>query len=67
MTVNPIILDEYESILLAALGSIAAHKVVASKDSTKVIRDCSKQLDGMSVDLRRQLIELDKSLVAKHA
>lgn len=55
-------LVKYQEALEAALGAIVAHTVCTSKESSKVIRDCSKQLDSMSVELRRSLIEADKQL-----
>ena len=57
------ILATRESQLLAELGAITAYRVVTSKASTATIRQCSKLLDSTSVQLRRELIELDKTLV----
>jgi hypothetical protein len=59
----PIILDQYQAILTGTLGAIAAHTVVQSKESSRVIRECSKTLDNMSVDLRKTLLEFEKSMV----
>ncbi len=59
----PPIVTEVETILLGYLGAITAHRVVTSKASTATIRQCSKALDSTSVQLRRELIELDKTLV----
>lgn len=59
---NPI-LTKYQEALEATLGAIAAHTLVSSKESSKTIRDCSKQLDSMSVQLRKTLIEEDKQMV----
>lgn len=56
------ILTQYQETLEATLGAIAAHTVCTSKESSKVIRDLSKQLDSMSVELRKTLIEQDKQL-----
>jgi hypothetical protein len=56
-------LEQYEQALIGALGAIAAHTVVQSKESSRVIRECSKVLDNMSVDLRKTLLELEKSMV----
>ena len=56
------ILDNYENALLATLGSVHATKLVSSKESNKTVRDCSKVLDGMSVELRRELVLTDKTL-----
>ena len=53
---------QYEHALEGALGAIAAHKLVTSKDSSKVLRDCSKAIDALSVGLRKHLIEADKKL-----
>jgi hypothetical protein len=59
---QPEILTKYQETLEGTLGAIAAHLVCTSKDSSKVIRDCSKQLDSMSVELRKTLVDLDKTL-----
>lgn len=58
------VLEQYTGILEATLGSILAHNVVKSKESSKTIRDLSKQLDSLSVALRKELIEEDKQLVS---
>lgn len=60
------ILTNYEQALLGALGALAANQVVTSKESTKVVRDASKLLDSLSVELRKTLIESDKKLVINH-
>jgi|GEM_PF-2299677 len=60
---QPEVLTKYQEVLEGTLGAIAAHLVCTSKDSSKVIRDCSKLIDSMSVELRKALIELDKSMV----
>jgi len=57
------ILEDYTIVLEATMGAILANQVVASKESSKTIRDLSKQLDNLSVALRKELIELDKTLV----
>jgi len=57
------LLDQYQVALEGALGAIAAHSLVRSKDSSKTVRDCSKVIDNMSVELRKSLVESDKSLV----
>ena len=62
---QPAILSEYQATLEGCLGAIAAHLLCTSRASTKVIRDLSKQLDGMSIELRKSLVELDKSLTTK--
>ena len=56
------ILSQYQAALEGTLGAIAAHSIVSSKESSKTIRDCSKLIDSMSVELRRTLVELDKSM-----
>jgi len=61
----PEILAQYQAALEGTLGAIAAHSIVSSKESSKTIRDCSKLIDSMSVELRRTLVELDKSLTLK--
>ena len=57
------VLAQYQTALEGTLGAIAAYQLVNSKESSKTIRDCSKLIDSMSVELRRQLIEADKALV----
>ena len=64
--VNQDVLTKYQETLEGTLGAIAAHLVCTSKSSSRVIRDCSKQLDDMSVNLRKTLIELDKQLGVQH-
>ena len=59
----PEILAQYQAALEGTLGAIAAHSIVSSKESSKTIRDCSKLIDSMSVELRKQLILLDKDLI----
>jgi len=59
---HPEILIKYQEVLEGTLGAIAAHMVCTSKHSSKVIRDCSKKLDSMSVELRRSLGDFDKQL-----
>ncbi len=63
---QPAILAEYQATLEGCLGAIAAHLVCTSRASTKVIRDVSKQLDNMSVELRKSLVELDKSMAVSN-
>ena len=55
-------IEQYEQALLGALGSLTASKVVSSKDANKVIRDASKHIESLGVNLRRHLIEQDKLL-----
>lgn len=62
---HPEILTKYQVVLEGALGAIAAHLVCTSKESSRVIRDCSKELDSMSVELRKSLIDFDKQLTMK--
>ena len=59
----PEVLAQYQAALEGTLGAIAAHSIVQSKESSKTIRDCSKLIDSMSVQLRKDLVELDKSMV----
>ena len=59
----PEVLAQYQAALEGTLGAIAAHSLVQSKESSKTIRDCSKLIDSMSVQLRKDLVELDKSMV----
>lgn len=63
MTSNHVILAQYQNALEGTLGAIAAYNLINSKESSKAIRDCSKLIDSMSVELRRTLVESDKSLV----
>lgn len=67
MTYNHDILAQYQNALEGTLGAIAAYNLINSKESSKSIRDCSKLIDSMSVELRRTLVELDKSLIIKDA
>lgn len=59
---HPEILIKYQAALEGTLGAIAAHLVCTSKESSKVIRDCSKELDSMSIELRKSLVNFDKQL-----
>ena len=63
MTSNHVILAQYQDALEGTLGAIAAYNLINSKESSKAIRDCSKLIDSMSIELRKQLILLDKDLV----
>ena len=65
MTSNHVILAQYQNALEGTLGAIAAYNLINSKESSKAIRDCSKLIDSMSIELRRTLVELDKSLIIK--
>lgn len=60
-------LDKYLLVLEGALGAITAHKMHSSNASSRVIRDLSKDLDNLSVNLRKELIEFDKSLTTKES
>lgn len=62
---HPEILAKYQVVLEGTLGAIAAHTVCTSKESSRVIRDCSKELDSMSVELRKSLHDFDKQLTLK--
>ena len=57
---------QFEHALEGALGAIAAHKLINSKESSKTIRDCSKAIDNLSVGLRKHLIEEDKKLALRN-
>ena len=59
---HPEILAKYQAVLEGTLGAIAAHTVCTSKESSRVIRDCSKELDALSVELRKSLHDFDKQL-----
>lgn len=63
MTYNHDILAHYQNALEGTLGAIAAYNLINSKESSKAIRDCSKLINSMSVELRRTLVESDKSMV----
>ena len=63
MTSNHVILAQYQNALEGTLGAIASYNLINSKESSKAIRDCSKLIDSMSIELRKQLILLDKDLV----
>lgn len=62
---HPEILKKYQEVLEGTLGAIAAHLVCTSKYSSKVIRDCSKELDSMSIELRKSLGDFEKQLTLK--
>lgn len=57
------ILAQYQIALEGAIGAIAAHTVVSSKESSRVIRECSKQLDSLSIELRKLLLSSEKLMV----
>lgn len=56
------VLSKYQEALEATLGAIAAHSLVQSYESRRVIRECSKHLDNMSVQLRKELLSDEKLL-----
>lgn len=60
---NELTLNQYQSALEATLGAIAAHSLVQSRESSRVIRECSKHLDSMSIQLRKELLNNEKLLV----
>ena len=60
---NESTLNQYQLALEATLGAIAAHSLVQSRESSRVIRECSKQLDSMSTQLRKELLSNEKLLV----
>ena len=64
---HPEILIKYQAVLEGTLGAITAHLVCTSKESSKVIRDCSKELDSMSIELRKSLVDFDKQLSISNA
>jgi len=57
-------LQEYERAVLALLGAIEANKVLQSKSSSKCIRDAALHLEKLGSSLRKELILMDKALVA---
>jgi hypothetical protein len=58
-----LVLVQYQQALVATLGAITAHTLVSSRESSRVIRECSKALDDMSVELRKQLLANEKLMV----
>lgn len=62
-SISTYILYKYQSALESALGAIAAHSLVRSRESSRVIRECSKHLDNMSTQLRKELLGNEKLLV----
>ena len=57
------VLNQYEEALSATLGAIAAHTLIQSRESSRVIRECSKQLDTLSLALRKELLAAEKLMV----
>ena len=58
----PPILKERRKLLIAELSAIDVLQTIVSKEASKSVRDVSKLLDNTSVQLRRELVEFDKSL-----
>lgn len=58
-------LTQYQLALEATLGAIAAHTLIQSKESSRVIRECSKSLDDLSVQLRKELLASEKNMVVR--
>lgn len=56
------LLHERAQALEAELGAIAAFLVVPSRESSKVIRDCTKHTDSLSIELRRAMNDFNRSL-----
>lgn len=61
------ILEQYRTALVATLGAITANTLISSRESSRVIRECSKALDNMSVELRKQLLAAEKQMVSSNA
>lgn len=61
------LLEQRTEALQAELGAITAFMLVRSKESSKTIRDCTKITDSLSVELRKSLVEFDKSLTIKES
>lgn len=57
-------LEELEIKLEGLLGAIMAHKVKQSRESSKVIRNLTKLIESLGVPVRKELVELDKTLVS---
>lgn len=57
------LLHKRAEALQAELGAIAAFIILQSKSSSKVVRDCTKHTDSLSIDLRRAMTEFDKLLI----
>ena len=62
-SINATVLSQYEEALSATLGAIAADSLVHSRESSRVIRECSKHLDNMSTQLRKELLAKEKLMV----
>ena len=59
-------LTTYQLALEGAIGAIAAHTLVQSRESSRVIRECSKELDKLSTQLRKDLLAAEKLMVINH-
>ena len=59
-------LTTYQLALEGAIGAIAAHTLVQSRESSRVIRECSKELDKISTQLRKDLLAAEKLMVINH-
>jgi hypothetical protein len=62
-----LVLHKRIEALEAELGAITAFMLVKSKESSKTIRDCTKITDSLSIDLRKALVEFDKSLTPQES
>ena len=60
------VLTKYQLALEGAIGAIAAHSIVSSKESSRVIRECSKELDKISIELRKSLLASEKLMVVTY-
>jgi len=60
----PLLYQRVEA-LEAELGSITAFILVQSKEASKTVRDCTKITDSLSIELRRSLVDFDKSLTTQ--
>ncbi len=65
-SISTCILYSYQSALESTLGAIAAHSLIQSRESSRVIRECSKQIDSMSTQLRKELLSNEKLLVVSN-
>jgi len=59
-------LTKYQLALEGAIGAITAHTLVQSRESSRVIRECSKELDKLSTQLRKDLLAAEKLMVINH-
>jgi hypothetical protein len=56
-------IDKRAEALEAELGAIIAFKLSGSKASSLTVREMTKITDSLSVEVRKELIEYDKTLV----